>query len=326
VLSSAGVAVVPYHDVHENPDADAVARAASFAREAGVGGFVGLGGGSSMDTAKAANLLSVCGGSAAAYRGYGKATAALLPMIGVPTTAGTGSEAQSYALVSDAATHEKMAIGDPGLAFRVAILDPDLLVSVPRRVAAASGFDAIAHAVETIATTRRNAVSDAFAREAFRLLSHAFRRHVLDPRDAAARADMLLGAHLAGRAIEASMLGAAHACANPLTARLGAAHGEALAVVLPHVVRFNRGEAASAYMQLVRAAGWADAGDPAVRLATWLEDTAQEAGLPASLGAFGDAAAALDQLAAEAAAQWTGRFNPRPFDAAAAREIYRCAL
>ena len=120
-----------------------------MARAAGVDSLVGLGGGSSMDCAKGISFLLANGGHMPDYRGFGKAKQPLPPMIGVPTTAGTGSEAQAYALISDDRTHEKMACGDPTAAFRVAILDPELLLSQPRAVTAATGYDAIAHAVET---------------------------------------------------------------------------------------------------------------------------------------------------------------------------------
>ncbi len=110
------------------------------------------------------------------YHGYGKATRPLLPMIGIPTTAGTGSEAQTYALISDAQTHVKMACGDPRAAFRIALLDPALTVIATAEITATSGFDAIAHAVETFVTTSRNPLSEVFSREAWRLLERNYER------------------------------------------------------------------------------------------------------------------------------------------------------
>ena len=135
------------------------------------------------------------GGSMRDYRGYGKATRPMLPMIGIPTTAGTGSEAQSYAIISDAETHAKMACGDPKAAFRVAILDPALTVSQPRAVTAIAGYDAISHAVESFVTTSARRSRDLFAREAWRLLDANYERVLPTPddldgarRDAARRA------------------------------------------------------------------------------------------------------------------------------------------
>src|SRR5262249_32823806 len=172
-----------------------------------------------LDCAKGINFLLTNGGRIEDYRGYGKAATPLLPMIGIPTTAGTGSEAQSYAVISDEATHMKMACGAPSGAVRSAILDPELTLTAPRRVTAMAGYDAIAHAVETSVTLRRNPLSDALSHQAWHLLDGAFEQALAAPEDLEARSAMLAGAHLAGMAIEQSMLGAAHACSNPLTAR-----------------------------------------------------------------------------------------------------------
>src|SRR4029078_2695772 len=163
--------------------------------------LVGVGGGSSMDCATGINFVFSNGGRMPEHRGAGKATKAMLPMIAVPTTAGTGSEAQSYALVTDSKTHDKMACGAPGAALRVAILDPELTVSLPRHVTAATGYDALSHAVESAVTTRRNPLSAVFAREAFRLIDAHFERVLDAPADLDARAALLLGAHLAGLVI-----------------------------------------------------------------------------------------------------------------------------
>jgi alcohol dehydrogenase len=308
-LEQAGVDVVPFHDFEPNPTSDMVASGRAAADS--VDSIIGLGGGSSMDCAKGINFVLTNGGSIADYHGYGKASRPMLPMIGVPTTAGTGSEAQSYALISDAATHVKLACGDPKAAFRVALLDPELAVSQPASVRAAAGYDAISHAVETWVTAKRSPLSDCFSREAWRLLDGNFERVLAKSDDVEAIGAMLLGAHFAGLAIENSMLGAAHACANPLTARYGTTHGVAIALLLKHVVRWN---CSPRYRDL-------GCGDLAARL----DELAAAAGLPRTLREIGVSAADLPQLAEAAAQQWTGRFNPRPFDAAVALEIYRCA-
>jgi alcohol dehydrogenase len=278
-----------------------------------------------MDTAKGVSLLLTNGGRLQDYWGYGKAGKPLLPMIGVPTTAGTGSEAQCYALISDPVTHAKMAIGDPKAFFEVALLDPELTLSLPRGVTASAGLDALSHAVESFVTTKRTPLSDLYAREAFRLLEGAYERVLRSPHDLEARAAMLLGSHYAGAAIEASMLGATHACANPLTARYGTEHGLAVAMLLPHVVRFNAGAANERYAELLRAAGRAADGDAAAALSLRIDALAAEGGLPRRLRDAGVREGDFDALAADAATQWTGRFNPRPFDAAAALELYRLA-
>jgi alcohol dehydrogenase len=321
LLAAAGIDATPYHDFGENPDSTMVEAGRAFAAPLGVDSIVGLGGGSSLDCAKGINFLLTNGGVIAHYRGYGKARTPLLPMIAVPTTAGTGSEAQSYAVISDAATHMKMACGDPSAAARIAILDPELTASAPRSVTALSGYDAIAHAVETWVTTKRTPLSDTFALRAWDLLRASFERVLEAPDDLDARSAMLLGAHFAGVAIEQSMLGAAHACSNPLTAKYGLTHGLALSIVLPHVVRWNAPAAGERYAPL---AGCSSVEAPE-RLARDLDSLAHAGGLGGRLRDRGVAEDALPELAQLAAQQWTGTFNPRPFDAAGALDIYRAA-
>lgn len=326
-LTAAGIETFPFEDFGVNPDSDMVAAGAAFAEPLNVDSIIGLGGGSSLDCAKGINFILRNGGTMADYRGYGKASTPLLPMVGIPTTAGTGSEAQSYAVIADAQTHMKMACGDPSAAMRVAILDPDLTITAPRHVTAMAGFDAIAHAVESAVTTKRNALSDTFSHQAWRLLSDAFERVILHPTDDEARGAMLLGAHFAGIAIEQSMLGAAHACANPLTARFNIAHGLALAILLPHVVRWNGVVARDRYAALLGSPRRRVRDeDPAEVLARRLEDIAVAGHLAITLSDAGVDADAIPELADLAARQWTGTFNPRPFDARAAAEIYRAAL
>ena len=336
LLESAGIAVVHFHEFTVNPDTSVIEGGRAFATGQQVDSIIGLGGGSSMDCAKGINFLLTNGGRMQDYWGYGKATRPMLPMMGVPTTAGTGSEAQSYALISDATTKIKMACGDPKASFRIAILDPELLVSQPAGVRAATGYDALSHAVETYVTTRRNAVSDAFAREAWRLLEGNYEIATQRPDDLEAQGAMQLGAHFGGAAIENSMLGATHACANPLTARYGTLHGVAIALLLLHVVRWNssgwassdgtREEILSRYAQLAHLAGLAGAAASAGEtLARRLAEMAAAGGLPARLQSADVIRSDIPALADAAAEQWTGTFNPRPFDAAGAREIYECA-
>ena len=326
VLEAAGVASFFFHDFDSNPDTRMVEAGRIHAASSGIDSLVAIGGGSSLDCAKGINFVLTNGATMREYRGFGKAARPMLPAIGVPTTAGTGSEAQSYAIISDAETHVKMACGDPKAAFRIAILDPALTVSQPRPVTAIAGFDAISHAVESYVTRSRTAMSDLFAREAWRLLEGHYERVLVQPDDLQARGAMLLGAHEAGIAIEQSMLGATHACANPLTAHHDTTHGVAIAVMLPHVVRWNAGHVGDRYGELVRTAGHDPGEAPAGRLADRLEQLARAGGLPSTLRDIGIERSELPMLAAEAATQWTGTFNPRPFDKVAALELYERAF
>ena len=326
-LQEAGIEVIRFHDFEVNPDTRMVEAGTAFVATQQVDSIIGLGGGSSMDCAKGINFLLTNGGRMADYRGYGKATKPMLPMMAIPTTAGTGSEAQSYALISDAGTHVKMACGDPKAAFRVALLDPALTLSQPRSITATSGFDAIAHAVETYVTTKRTPVSEIFSREAWVLLEGNYERVLAQPDDLEARGAMQLGAFYAGVAIENSMLGATHACANPLTARYGTAHGAAIAMLLPSVVRWNERAAGDRYATLSKlssASAMFPNVTPTEALAIRLEALVASGGLDGDLSEFVEKSD-LPELAAEAAEQWTGTFNPRPFNKDGAMEVYACA-
>ncbi|MGD9636628.1 MAG: iron-containing alcohol dehydrogenase, partial [Pirellulales bacterium] len=180
-LENAGLNVALFDGVGENPTTRHVDAGVELAKEFRPDLIVGLGGGSSMDCAKGINFLYSCGGRMQDYVGLGKATGPLLPMIAVPTTAGTGSETQSYALIADAETHVKMACGDKRAAFRAAILDPELTITQPPRVTALTGIDALSHALETYVTKRRNAISLIFSRWAWQRLSANFGRVLAEP-------------------------------------------------------------------------------------------------------------------------------------------------
>lgn len=325
VLRNTSVEVLIFHDFDANPDLHMVEAGRQAAASAGIDSIVALGGGSSLDCAKGINFVLAGGGTMRDYWGFGKARGTLLPSIGIPTTAGTGSEAQSYAIISDPETHVKMACGDHQAAFKVAILDPLLTVTQPKTVAAVAGYDALSHAVESFVTTKRTEVSNAYALEAWRLLNGHYEDVIRDGTDLRARGAMLLGAHKAGVAIEQSMLGATHACANPLTARYDITHGVAIGVMLPGVVRWNAPVCEQAYDELVRAAGGQGAGNAAARLADRLEHLARCGGLPATLRELGVPRDDLPALAADAAKQWTGQFNPRAFGEAEALQLYKNA-
>jgi alcohol dehydrogenase len=327
-LQQAGIEVVRFHEFEVNPDTRMVEAGMAFVATQNIDSIIGLGGGSSMDCAKGINFLLTNGGRMADYRGYGKATKPMLPMIAIPTTAGTGSEAQTYALISDAETHVKMACGDAKAAFRVALLDPALTLSQPRSITATSGFDAIAHAVETYVTTKRTPISEIFSREAWTLLEGNYERVLTQPDDLEARGAMQLGAFYAGVAIENSMLGATHACANPLTARYGTAHGAAIAMLLPSVVRWNERAVGDRYATLLKLSSVCDDNPnptPTEALARRLEALIAAGRLEGNLSGIGVAKNDLSELAAEAAEQWTGTFNPRPFNQEGAMEVYSCA-
>jgi alcohol dehydrogenase len=332
LLERQGLQVVCFDKVEENPSTQCVERCVEVARLLNIDTILGLGGGSSMDTAKGCNFILTNGGHMRDYRGIGKAKLPMLPLIAIPTTGGTGSECQSFALITDERTHQKMACGDSKAAARVAILDPALTLSQPPHVTACSGIDAVAHAVETAVTKPRTALSLLFSREAFRLTMAGLPRVLNSPTDIEARGWMLLGAALGGTAIENSMLGAAHSAANPLTAHFGTAHGRAVGLMLPHIVRFNAGDPATAqsYAELASTAGIASASEApftaAEQLAAHLEKLLDLAKLPRSLKDCGAHNGDIVRLSEEACSQWTAQFNPRTVTRSDFQQLYTQAL
>jgi alcohol dehydrogenase len=327
-LHAVGLATRLFDGLRENPTTFHVEAGLAVAQDFSPDAIIGLGGGSSMDCAKGINFLYSCGGRMQDYWGVGKASGPLLPMIAVPTTAGTGSETQSFALISDAETHVKMACGDKRAAFAIALLDPELTLTQPERVTALTGFDALAHAVETAVTKVRTPLSLAFSREAWRRLAPNFLKVIREPNDLEARGEMQLGACFAGLAIENSMLGAGHALANPLTAHYGVAHGEAVALMLPHVVRRNAAAVNGAYAALWDAAelpGQSTAATGGGAIADFLAASAASAGLAGKLRDQGVERPRLPELASDATKQWTGTFNPVALSEAEFLALYEAA-
>ena len=329
-LEAAGIGVSMFDRSKENPTTACVDECVAVAKADTIDFIIGLGGGSSMDTAKGCNFILTNGGEMKDYWGIGKASQPMLPSIMIPPTAGTGSECQSFALIADNATHQKMACGDPKAMAKVAILDPELTLSQPPRVTACTGIDAIAHAVETAVTRTRNETSLKYSRAAFQMMLENFSRVLESPDDLEARGQMLLGAAYAGTAIEHSMLGAAHSAANPLTAHYNVVHGQAVGMMLPHVVRFNAADEsiADGYAALVKDTAVASSNGTlsAEALAQAMEALLDSANLPRDLTAFGVDANQLDVLSKEAAQQWTASFNPRDITPADFKGLYQKAF
>lgn len=341
-LRRAGLDVAVFSEVRENPGEGDVAEAAAAAKAHRATFLVGLGGGSAMDCAKGANFVFTNGGRMEDYWGFGKASRPMLPSIGVPCTAGTGSEAQSFAVISREDDHRKMACGDPKARFLATLLDPELARTAPPYVMAATGLDAFSHAMESFVATAANPYSRMFASEGFRRLLRGFEMVVqAQSADSEAQAnprseveinelwgDMLLGAHLAGAAIEASMLGAAHGLANPLTARYDITHGVAVAVMLDHVVRYNGETGDPGYTGLVRLLDGSGASDPpaSARLADSWTGLRHSAGVAGRLRDLGVREVDLEVLASQASKQWTAQFNPRAVTASDMLSLYQAAF
>lgn len=328
-LKQQSLDVFVFDRVEENPTTRHVEDGLHFAKESGqIDLIVALGGGSSMDCAKGINFLLTNGGKMEDYWGKDKASRPMLPSIGIPTTAGTGSEAQSYALIEQERTHRKMACGDKKAKFQIVILDPVITITMPAYVTAVTGMDAITHAVESYVTTQRNPLSQMYAREAWRLLVQNFEIVLKAPGHLEARSNMLLGSYFAGAAIEYSMLGAAHACANPLTSRYAIHHGVAVSLMLPHVIRYNASLANAGYGELLQISGLTQSDDrsAAEQLVERIVSLRELASLPVRLQDCGVQKDSIPTLAKEASEQWTGKFNPRPLTEIDFLQLYEAAF
>ncbi|TVR09465.1 MAG: iron-containing alcohol dehydrogenase [Salinarimonadaceae bacterium] len=250
-LEQAGSAARIYDDVVADPPESVVLEARDAALGFGATGVVGVGGGSSLDVAKLVALLAGGGESLGEIYGVGFAKGPRLPLALVPTTAGTGSEVTPISIVTTGA-HEKKGVVSPVILPDFALLDPDLTRGLPPHVTAATGIDAMVHAIEayTSASPTNNPVSRALAREALRLLGGAIKGAVMDGCDMRSRSDMLLGAMLAGQAFANAPVAAVHALAYPLGGHFGIPHGLSNALVLTHVMRFNAPACGGAYCEI----------------------------------------------------------------------------
>lgn len=331
LLRDAGLETTLFADVQADPPEAVVLAAVDAAREAGAGGIIGLGGGSSLDVAKLVALLAPGTEALADVYGVGKARGPRLPLVLIPTTSGTGSEVTPISIVTTGAA-EKMGVVSPHLIPDLALLDPELTLGLPPHVTAATGIDAMVHAIEAYASAspNNNPVSRALACEALRLMGGALLRAVRDGSDAAARADMLLGSMLAGQAFANSPVAAVHALAYPLGGHFHIPHGLSNALVLPHVLRFNAVVAPAPYAELAPHA-FPDlaALDGQERAAAFIERLATlsaDCGLPQRLRDMEISAEVLPRLARDAMNQTRLLVNnPRPLTEADALDIYTAA-
>ena len=240
VVREAGIELNVYDKCEPDSSVETVEKVAELARDSEI--LIGLGGGSSMDPAKAAAILVTNGGDIRDYQGCDKFTKAPLPIVAIPTAAGTGSECTPFAVIADRQRDWKMPIGGTGIMPALAICDPELTYSLPPTVTAATGMDALTHAIEAYTSRCTEPISDALAIQAIKLLARAIRPAVYrGDSDHDARYDMMMGAMLAGYAFTSASLGISHCMAHPLGARYHVPHGVANALCLPVVMEFNMG-------------------------------------------------------------------------------------
>jgi alcohol dehydrogenase class IV len=331
-LAGAGVAVTVFDQVEADPSRETLMKAVAAARACKATGVVGFGGGSSMDVAKLAALLAGSGEDLDEAWGVGKAKGPRLPLVLAPTTAGTGSEVTPVSIMTVGA-EEKRGVSSPIILPDFAILDPELTLGLPPAITAATGIDAMVHAIEAYASknANNNPLSRMLAREALRLLGANIERVVSDGRSLAARSAMLLGSMLAGQAFANSPVAAVHALAYPIGGIFHVPHGLSNALVLAHVLRFNASAAAHLYAEIAADVFPALAAEPAAgaRCAAFVEalaDLARRVGLQPRLRDVGIGREHLPRMAADAMKQTRLLVNnPREMSEADALAIYTLA-
>ncbi|HEY1721950.1 MAG TPA: iron-containing alcohol dehydrogenase [Magnetospirillaceae bacterium] len=330
-LAEAKIEVSVYSDVEADPPEHVIEGAAAAARAFKAEAVIGLGGGSSMDTAKLVALLATGREKLGDIYGIGNAKGPRLPLLLAPTTAGTGSEVTPISIVTTGGA-EKKGVVSPIILPDIALLDPDLTIGLPPHVTAATGVDAMVHAIEAYASAspNNNPVSRALAQEALRLLGGSIERAVAVGSDKKARGDMLLGAMLAGQAFANSPVAAVHALAYPIGGHYHVPHGLSNALMLSHVLRFNAETAAMAYTEIAPCAfpELAELGSQAraMALAEKLAALSTRIGLQQRLRDVGIPADAVPMLAADAMKQTRLLVNnPRTVTEKDALRLYEAA-
>jgi len=331
VQERAGMDLALFAKVEPEPPYATVHACTRFLLDHGCDVVVGLGGGSSLDTAKMASALAINGGEVPDYWGVGRVPRPGLPLVAIPTTAGTGSEVSPAAVFKDPGDHTKKGVRSDHLLARVAILDPTLTLGLPARLTAATGMDALIHAIEAYTSPRATLTSDAMAEHAIRLIGTHLRSAYHDGDSLPARTGMLTGSFLAGLALAEVNVGAVHALAQALGGRYPVSHGVANALLLPHVMAFNRGACQGKY---ARVAGWMgekveglDDEQASLRAIEAMRALLQDLALPRSLKQVGVNAEAVPEIA-EACLQTQGRNltnNARPVSLSEAEAILRAA-
>lgn len=250
LLADAGYAAELFNDVEANPSTMTVEKAVKAFKESGGDCMIALGGGSPMDVAKAVGILAVYGGSIKDYEGGGKVPGKITPIIAIPTTAGTGSEVTAFTVITDHARNYKLTVFSYDLIPQYALLDPELIMSLPKSVAAATGIDALVHAIEAYLSKAASPFSDSMAEKAMELIGSSLQSFVADRNNREAASGMLTGSMFAGLAFSWARLGNIHAMAHPLGGYFDVPHGVANAILLPIVMEYNSLEEKGRYKKI----------------------------------------------------------------------------
>lgn len=326
LLDSSGLEYVIYDGIEPNPKDYNVEEAAGIAREEKVDCVVALGGGSSIDAAKAVCVLALQGGKAVDYRGKGKIKDECLPLITIPTTAGTGSEVTFSSVITDTRENYKFTIKSPAIAAKVALVDPELTLTVPPLVTASTGIDALTHAIEGYTATVTEPIAEALGLYAAELISCNIKEAVHNGGNLDARAGMMLGSLLAGLSFSHSDVASVHCMAEALGGMYDAPHGLCNAILLPYVMEYNLPAATYKYARIARAMG-IDGNNDEKAAAMGIEkirELSRDIGLP-GFGSLGVKEEDLEALADMAARNISTESNPRPINREGYLELFRKA-
>lgn len=327
-IVSAGAACETFTDVEANPSMETVEKAAAAYRAFGADAIVAIGGSSPMDVAKAVGVVVTYGGSIAQYEGVGTVPGPIVPLIAIPTTAGTGSEVTTFSVITDHSRNYKLTVGSQYLIPRCALLDPELLTTTPAGVAAACGMDALVHALEAYLSRAASPFSDAMAEKALALIGRSLRAFVADRANLEAASDMLAGSLFAGIAFSWARLGNVHAMAHPLGGFFNVPHGVANAILLPVVVDYNAiADHDGKYETIYRAVAASPKAEFSQEmLADELRRLAARIGIPATLAEVGVDAAKIPEMAADAMKSGNIYVNPRTSTQKDIEQLYRRAM
>jgi len=328
LLSAAGLQSAIHDRCVENPKVPDISDAAQKCRSEGCDGIIGLGGGSPIDQAKVVRIIASHGGTANDYNvltgGMKKIRPDVLPMVAVPTTSGTGSEASEVSMVTDPERKIKFPVKSPHIKPNRIILDPDLTKTMPPAVTAATGFDALVHALESYVNKSTDLFAYSFNRTVFDLIGRSLKTVMENGEDLEARTNMSVAAMMGGMSMAITGLGAVHSLAHPLSSLASVPHGTANCIMLPHVMRFNGEVAGNQYIDAIRLLGFpVNSLDEAIRSVT---NFAEELGLPTTLSAAGVSEDLLEHLSLDAFHDPTHRRNPIPTSQDDLRKMYEDAM
>jgi alcohol dehydrogenase len=329
ILKEAGILADTFTETEGNPSIETVEAAALAYQESGADYIIALGGGSPMDVAKAVGIVAKYGGNIAEYEGAGKVPGDIIPLIAIPTTAGTGSEVTAFSVITDHSRNYKLTVFSYKLIPAYALLDAELITTAPSSVAAACGVDAMVHAIEAYLSKAASPFSDMMAEKALEFIGKNIRAYVAERSNIEAAEGMLTGSLFAGIAFSWARLGDVHAMSHPVSAYYNVPHGVANAVLLPFVMEFNaladRGKYLKIYNYISETPEYAEEFIPSM-LVRKIRQLNHQLGIPAALHDVGVTEEYFDAMADDAMKSGNIAVNPRDTKRQDILELYRLAL